>query len=90
MFELLFLFGVFAFAVLCVIGVLKLLVALVILPFKMAFWMAKGLLGLLLLIPMILLAYVVFVNALPIVFFLLVLPIIVVVTGFGLLLRLIF
>jgi hypothetical protein len=90
MFELLFLFGVFAFAVLCVIGILKLLVALVILPFKMAFWMAKGLLGLLLLLPLILIAYFVFVNALPLVLFVLLLPIVVVVAGFGLLLRLIF
>ena len=47
MFELLFLLGILAVGVLVLVAILKLLVALVLLPFKLAWWMAKGLVGLL-------------------------------------------
>ena len=57
------------------VGILKLLVALIILPFKIAFFLAKSVVGLLLLIPLAIIAYVVFVNAFPIIVFALLLPV---------------
>lgn len=89
MLELLFVFGVCAFAAVCVIGLLKLLVALVILPFKIAFFVAKGFLGLLLIVPALIIGYLVITNVFPIVLFLLILPVILAVAALGLLLKLI-
>ena len=90
MFELLFLLGILAVGVLVLVAILKLLVALVLLPFKLAWWMAKGLLGVLLFVPLAVVGFLVFTNVFPVIVLLLLLPLIVVVAGIGLLVKLIF
>lgn len=90
MLEVLFLFGVLAVGVVVLVGILKLLVALVLLPLKLAWWMAKGLVGLLLVVPLAILAFLVITNVFPLVVFLLLLPLVVVVAGVGLLVKLAF
>lgn len=90
MLELLFALGVCALAGLALIGLLKLLVALLVLPFKIVFFLAKGILGLLLVVPAILIVSIVLTNALPLILFLLILPFILMVAAVGLLLRAIF
>lgn len=90
MFELLFLFGVLTLGVVLLIGFLKLLVVVLLLPFKLAWWTAKGLLGLLLFVPMLILGYLVIAGAFPALLLLLILPVFVVVAGVGLLIKLIF
>lgn len=89
MFELLVLLGVVALAGCVAIGLLKLLVALVILPFKAAFWLAKGVIGLVLVVPLAIIFTAVMVNALPIVLFVLFIPLLLVVGGLVFFVRLI-
>jgi len=90
MFELLFIFGVLALGVVVLVGILKLLVGLLLLPLKMAWWMAKGLMGFLLIVPLAIVAFLVLTNVFPVVLILLLLPVIVVVAGVGLLVKLAF
>jgi hypothetical protein len=90
MFELLFLTGLLILGVVVLAGILKLLFGLLLLPLKMAWWMAKGLVGLLLIVPVAIVAFLVLTNVLPIVLFLLVLPVIVVVAGVGLFVKTVF
>jgi hypothetical protein len=90
MFELLFLFGVLTLGVVVLVTILKLLVALLLLPFKLAWWMAKGLVGLLLIVPLALVGFLVFTNVFPVMVLLLLLPVIAVVAGVGLLVKLVF
>lgn len=90
MFELLFMLGILALGAVVAVGFLKLLVGLVILPFKMAWWVAKGLVGLVLVVPLVLIAILVLTNVFPIFLFLLMLPVIVVAAGVGLLVKLVF
>lgn len=88
MLELLFIFGVLAAGVFVLVGILKLLVVLLLLPLKLAWWTAKGLAGLLLLIPLAALFFFVATNVFPVVLMLLVLPVILVVAGVGYLMKL--
>jgi hypothetical protein len=90
MMELLLLFGILAVGAVVLIGVLKLLVGLLLLPFKLAWWMAKGLVGLLLFVPLAIICFLVLTNVFPIVLFFLLLPVIVMVAGVGLLVKLVF
>ena len=90
MFELLVLLGVCALAGMLLIGLLKLLVVLLVLPFKIVFFLAKGVLGLLLVVPAVLLIIFILTNALPVVLFLLILPFVFFVAVLGMLLRAIF
>jgi hypothetical protein len=90
MFELLFIFGVLMLGVLVLVGILKLLVGLLLLPLKMAWWAAKGLIGLLLIVPLAFVAFLIFTNVLPVVLFLLVIPLVLVVAGVGLMVKLVF
>ena len=88
MLELLFMFGVLVVGVFVLVGILKLLVVLLLLPLKLAWWTAKGLAGLLLLIPLAALFFLVATNVFPVVLILLVLPVILVVAGVGFLMKL--
>jgi hypothetical protein len=90
MFELLFVFGILALGVLALIGFLKLLVALVLLPFKIAWWTAKGLVGLLLVVPLIVISVLVVTNVFPLVLFMLLLPVIIVTAAVAFLVKLVF
>ncbi len=90
MLELLFLFGVLTVGVVVLVGVLKLLVGLVLLPFKLAWWMAKGLVGLLLIVPLVIVGFLILTNVFPVILLLLLLPAIAVVAGVGLLAKLVF
>lgn len=89
MFELLFFFGMMALGAVVLIGLLKLLVALLLLPLKLAWWTAKGVLGLLFVIPLIVVGYLVVANVFPVLLILFLLPVIAVVAGIGLLMRLV-
>jgi hypothetical protein len=86
----LFFFGILALGAVVLIGLLKLLVALLLLPLKLAWWTARGVLGLLLVIPLIVVGYLVITNVFPVLLILLLLPVLVVVAGIGLLMRLVF
>jgi len=67
MFELLVLLGVACLA-LCVLGgVLQLLVSLVLLPFKLALGLAKGLFGLIFVVPLLLVLGLVFTGIFPLI-----------------------
>jgi hypothetical protein len=90
MFELLFLFGVLAVGAVILVAVLKLLVALLLLPFKLAWWMAKGLVGFLLIVPLAIVCFLIFTNVFPVILLFLMLPVIAVVAGVGLLVKLAF
>lgn len=90
MFELLFLFGLLFVGGFVVVGLLKFLVAMVLLPVKAAFWLTKGLAGLLIGIPVMILCFVVFIGAFPVAALLLVLPIVVCAVAVGALARLFF
>ena len=88
--ELLFIFGILAIGVVVLVGVLKLLVSLLLLPFKLAWWMAKGLVGLLLIVPVAIVGILVLTNVFPVVLLILLLPVIAVVAVVGLLVRMVF
>lgn len=90
MLELLLFFGILALAAVIFIGMLKLLVALVLLPLKIAFLAAKGVVGLVLVVPLFVIGFAVLANVLPVIIFLLLLPMVVVGAMFALLLKLIF
>ncbi len=90
MLELFLALGVCALVGLVLLGLLKLLVALLVLPFKIVFFLAKGVLGLLLLVPAVILVIFILTNALPVILFLLILPFVFFVAVLGLLLRAIF
>ncbi|MCK5713216.1 MAG: hypothetical protein KAI25_10900 [Hyphomicrobiaceae bacterium] len=70
-------------------GVLNLLAALLLLPLKLLFWTAKGLIGLLLLVPMFVIGALVVANLCPIILLFLLLPVFLVAAGVVLLLKLI-
>lgn len=90
MLEVLFLVLMVMVGIGVLAGVLKLLAALLLLPFKLLFWTAKGLIGLLLLLPLLIIGTLVLANVFPIVLAFLLLPVFVVVAGVALLLKLIF
>lgn len=90
MLDLLFLIGVLTVGAVVLIGILKLLVGLLLLPLKLAWWMAKGLVGFLLFVPLAIVCFLVLTNVFPIVLFVLLLPLILAVAGVGLLAKLVF
>ncbi len=90
MFEILFLIGVLAVGGAILIGILKLLVAIALIPFKLAFWLVKGVLAVVLFIPLVIIGLNVFALGIPIVLFLLFLPLLLGIVGLVLLVRLIF
>ena len=90
MLELLLVFGALALGAAIFIGMLKLLVALVLLPLKIAFLAAKGVVGLVLVVPLFVIGFAVLVNVFPVIIFVLLLPVIVVGAMFALLLKLVF
>ena len=75
MFELLILFGLLFLGACALVGLLKFLVAVVLLPFKLAIVMTKGLLLLFVGIPFLILSLVVVGGALPILGFVLMVPV---------------
>lgn len=89
MLEVLFLLAIVALGIVVLAGILKLLFALVLLPFKIVLWTAKGLLGLLLIVPMVIVGILVITNIVPILLFLLLLPLFLVVAGVALFLKLV-
>jgi len=88
--ELLLVFGALALGAAIFIGMLKLLVALVLLPLKIAFLAATGVIGLVLVVPLLVIGFAVLANVLPVIIFVLLLPVIVVGAMFAVLLKLIF
>jgi hypothetical protein len=87
--ELLGLVALLAVCGLVLIGLLKLLVWVLILPVKIGFWLVKGFFGLLLLAPLFIL-WVCAASIVPVVFGLLVLPVLAVVLGVIVLARAVF
>lgn len=90
MFELVILFGLIFVGVLAAVGILKFLVAMVILPVKAAFWLTKGLAGLLIAVPLMILGFVVFVGTLPFTVLFLALPIVFCAIAIGAMAKLVF
>ena len=90
MLEILMLVG---FLVLCgalLIGLFKLLIGLVLLPFKLGLWALKGVLALLILIPLLIIGMNVFALGIPILLVIIVLPFLLLFAGLVFLCRLIF
>ena len=90
MIELLLMVGMVALGVAVLVGIVKLLFALLLLPFKAAIWFTKGLVGLVVVIPILIVVYLVATNIVPIVLFMMLLPFLLFVAGVALLLKLIF
>jgi hypothetical protein len=74
-FELIFFLGLLCVGALCLVGIIKLLVMVVILPLKIAFWMTKGIAWLLFGIPLIVISFLVIAGVFPIVIALLLIPV---------------
>ena len=85
MFELLVVLGVVFAAGAVILLALKLLFALLILPFKAALFLAKGVIGLVIAIPLVILFSSAFTVALPFLLLFLVLPVL---AGIGLIVAL--
>lgn len=81
MFELLTIFGLVFLIGAFVVFLAKLLFALVLLPIKLGFWLVKGLLALVILIPILLISFGAVSVVVPFIFGLAVLPILIVVGG---------
>jgi hypothetical protein len=90
MIELLLFIGAIALGIAVIVGVVKLLFAVMLLPFKAAIWIGKGLFGLLIALPVLVIVLLVVTNVVPLVLFALLLPIILFIAGVALLLKLIF
>ena len=88
MFELLTILGFLFLAGALVVVLVKLLVALVLVPFKIGFWLLKGLLVLLLVVPVIILSLGAASIAAPFVLAVLALPVLFIVGGVILLAKL--
>lgn len=90
MIELLLLLTVVAFGLALLVGILKLVFGLVLLPFKAALWLTKGLIGLVVAIPLLVIVYLVVANVIPFLLVAMLLPFVLFVAGAVLLLKLIF
>jgi len=88
MFELLTLFGLVFLCGAFVIFLAKLLFSLVLLPIKLGFWLLKGLLALVLLVPILLISCGAVSVVVPVFLLLAALPILIVVGGVVLLAKL--
>lgn len=87
--ELLGLVALLALCGLFLIGLFKLLFWVLVLPIKIGFWLVKGLLGLLLLVPLLVVCMCA-ASVLPVFVGLLVIPVLVVVLGVVALARVVF
>jgi len=90
MIDLLVLFFLLFAGVCVLVGILKFLVVLVLIPFKIALWMTKGLVWLVVGIPFLILTTVVVAGAFPIVVFLLMLPVLLLGAAVAAIARLVF
>ena len=90
MIELLILFGVICLGGFLLIGLLKLCVMLILIPVKIAFALAKGILGLLIVVPLLALVPLILAGIAPVILAVLCLPLIAGVALVGGLLRWIF
>jgi hypothetical protein len=76
---------VMGIALLAIVG--KLVLALVVLPFKLCFWVFKGLLGLILVVPLAIISICAFSVGFPVILFILALPLILLGVGIALLFK---
>jgi len=90
MFDLLFVILALVVGGALLIGLLKLLVAVALIPLKLAWWMVKGVVGLVLIIPLTLIAISLVATGLPVILFVLVLPLLLGVAGLVALVRCVF
>jgi len=90
MFELLFVGAIVAGGVLLAVGLLKLFVIVLLLPLKLAFVLAKGLVGLVIGIPALILTLLVILGTLPVIFVVLLLPLAIVGAAFAGIMRIFF
>jgi hypothetical protein len=90
MIELLLFVSVIALGIAVLVGVVKLLFGLLLLPFKAAIWLTKGLIGLVFVIPLLIVVYLVAANVVPLVLFAMLLPFVLFIAGVVLLFKLIF
>jgi hypothetical protein len=90
MLEILMILGFLFLCGALLIGLFKLLIGLVLLPFKLGFWVLKGVLALLLLVPLIIIGMNVFALGIPILLVILVLPFLLLFAGLVFICRLIF
>jgi hypothetical protein len=90
MIELLVLVGILALCGALLIGLFKLLIGLIVLPFKLGFWILKGVLALILLVLLFVIGLNVVCAGIPILLFVLVLPFLLLFAGLAFLFRLIF
>ncbi|UCG51755.1 MAG: hypothetical protein JSW58_16540 [Candidatus Latescibacterota bacterium] len=88
MFEFLIVFGCIFLAVAFVVFLAKLLFSLLLLPIKLGFWLLKGALGLILLVPLVLISIGAASLVFPLVISLVALPVVAVVVGIVLLVKL--
>jgi hypothetical protein len=72
------------------IGLLKLFVAIALIPLKLAWWLVKGVVVLVLIVPLALIAINLVAIGLPVILFLLVLPLVLGVAGLVALVRCVF
>lgn len=80
--ELLFAAGLLFVAMAVVAGLFKFLLFLIVLPLKLAFGLAKGLLGLVIGVPLLIVSTLAIVGVLPVLFIVIALPVL---AGLGLL-----
>jgi len=74
MVELLVVLGILAGGAFLALGLLKLLVVLLLIPFKIAFLMAKGFLGLFIVVPVLIVVALALLGTLPVVCAVLLIP----------------
>jgi hypothetical protein len=79
--ELLIMFGALLFVGALLLGALKILFVLVLLPLKIGFWILKGVVGLLLFIPVVLFSVWLLSCVYPIIVAVILVPILIVVAG---------
>ena len=82
MLELLFIFGVLALLGALALGALKALMWLVILPFKVGFWLLQGVVGLIVIIPLAIVGICVLSAFFPLVLALIAVPVVLIIVGF--------
>ena len=90
MFELVILLGLLFVGAMAIVGILKFLVAMVLLPVKAAFWLTKGIAGLLIGVPLMILGFVVLVGTFPFTVLFLALPIVFCAVAIGAMAKLFF
>jgi len=81
MFEILLAMGFLILGGMLLIGLFKLLIGLVVLPFKLGLWVLKGVVALLLLVPLVIIGLNVVALGIPIVLAVLVLPFLLLLAG---------